>query len=95
MPASRFSSRGLVGLAAVAALATYQSVVAIRELENSYATTAHLYAVIQEPIEKAIQTGDTARYAELLRAIGRAALVENTWWLLLRRQRQPRPPSSS
>ena len=82
-------------LAAVAALATYQSVVAIRELENSYATTAHLYAVIKDPFERATQTKDVARYGELLRAIGRAALVENTWWLLLRRQRQPRPPSSS
>jgi hypothetical protein len=81
-----------VGLAATASLQAYQAFMAFKDLERSFAVTAHLFRLIEAPVRSADAAGDYDRLAALVRAIGRAALVENVAWLILKRQRGLRPP---
>lgn len=81
-----------VGLAATASLHAYQTFMAFKDLERSFATTAHLFRLIEVPARGAAVAGDDDRLAALVRSIGRAALVENVGWLILKRQRGLRSP---
>lgn len=83
-----------VGLAATASLQAYQAFMAFKDLERSFAVTARLFRMVEGPVRSADAAGDYNRLAALIRAIGRAALVENVAWLILKRQRGLRPPVS-
>jgi hypothetical protein len=81
-----------IALAVTASLQAYQAFMAFKDLERSYAVAAHLFRIINDQVRAAVQAGDDDRLARLTRAIGRAALVENVEWLMLKRQRRPKPP---
>jgi len=81
-----------VALAATASLQAYQAFMGFKDLERSFSVTAHLFRIVNDSVRSAEQAGDYGRLAFLTRAIGRAALVENVEWLILKRQRRPKPP---
>lgn len=81
-----------IALAVTASLQAYQAFMAFKDLERSYAVAAHLFRIVNDQVRAAVQAGDDDRLALLTRAIGRAALVENVEWLMLKRQRRPKPP---
>ena len=81
-----------LALAATASLQAYQAFMAFRDLERSFSVTAHLFRIVNDAVRAAQRAGDDEQLAVLTRAIGRAALVENVEWVILKRQRRLKPP---
>jgi hypothetical protein len=79
-------------LALAGAVKAYQAFMGFEDLERSFVTSGHLFTMAKDECTRASEAGDAGRVAAIALALGRAALVENTGWLLLKRQRLLKPP---
>ena len=57
------------------------------ELAKQYKRTTAVFAQGQKEIEDHLAAGDTGKAQEVLRSLGREAIMENAQWLILRRNR--------
>jgi len=86
---------GKIVLAIGASLQAYQTLMAYGDLQRSFAVSAHLFSLAAGEVRLAAKSNDYDRLLHVIVQLGRAALVENLSWLLLRRQRRLRPAMSS
>jgi hypothetical protein len=84
---------GRVALAITASVKAYQAVMSFGDLQRSFAVSAHLFSLARDEARAAAATDDQPRLIRLIVQLGRAALVENVGWVILRRQRRMKPPA--
>lgn len=85
---------GRIALAITAGVQAYQAFMSFGDLQRSFAVSAHLFRRAQEEARAAAAADDQPRLIRLIVQLGRAALVENVSWMILRRQRSIKPPSA-
>ena len=81
-----------IGFAAFGLLQTYQTTMAWRDLRRSFAVTGHLFQAAAHEAHLALTKHDDKGLLHLIRQLGKAALVEQVGWLVLKRQRRVKPP---
>jgi hypothetical protein len=73
----------------LAAIGTsYSTQMAHKEHANSYGKMGRLFDLAKAKLEKSLRSGDKEKSLLIVKAIGKAALEENSEWLLLHRQRK-------
>ncbi|MEI7871617.1 MAG: hypothetical protein WCK95_05835 [Alphaproteobacteria bacterium] len=85
---------GRVALAITASVQAYQAFMSFGDLQRSFAVSAHLFSLARDEARAAARHDDHPRLIRLIVQLGRAALVENVSWVILRRQRRMKPPSA-
>ena len=85
---------GRVALAITASVQAYQAFMSFGDLQRSFAVSAHLFSLARDEARAAAEHDDHPRLIRLIVQLGRAALVENVSWVILRRQRRMKPPSA-
>jgi hypothetical protein len=85
---------GRIALAITAAVQAYQAFMSFGDLQRSFAVSAHLFSLARDEARVAAEQDDHPRLIRLIVTLGRAALVENVSWVILRRQRRMKPPSA-
>jgi hypothetical protein len=84
---------GRIALAITASAQAYQAFMAFGDLQRSFAVSAHLFGLARDEARAAAASDDQPRLIRLIVQLGRAALVENVSWVILRRQRRIKPPA--
>ncbi|MDP2330089.1 MAG: hypothetical protein Q8M19_05255 [Reyranella sp.] len=84
---------GRIALAITASVQAYQAFMSFGDLQRSFAVSAHLFSLARDEARAAAAAGDQPRLIRLIVQLGRAALVENVSWVILRRQRRMKPPA--
>lgn len=82
-----------IALAITASVQAYQAFMAFGDLQRSFAVSAHLFSLARDEARAAAAADDHPRLIRLIVQLGRAALVENVSWVILRRQRRVKPPA--
>lgn len=82
-----------IALAITASVQAYQAFMAFGDLQRSFAVSAHLFSLARDEAKAAADADDYPRLMRLIVKLGRAALVENVSWVILRRQRRVKPPA--
>lgn len=85
---------GRIALAITASVQAYQAFMSFGDLQRSFAVSAHLFSLARDEARAAAAADDQPRLIRLIVQLGRAALVENVSWVILRRQRRIKPPSA-
>lgn len=85
---------GRIALAITASVQAYQAFMSFGDLQRSFAVSAHLFSLARDEARAAAAANDQPRLIRLIVQLGRAALVENVSWVILRRQRRIKPPSA-
>lgn len=85
---------GRIALAITASVQAYQAFMSFGDLQRSFAVSAHLFSLARDEARAAAAADDQPRLIRLIVELGRAALVENVSWVILRRQRSIKPPSA-
>jgi hypothetical protein len=85
---------GRIALAITASVQAYQAFMAFGDLQRSFAVSAHLFSLARDEANAAADADDHPRLTRLIVSLGRAALVENVSWVILRRQRRVKPPAA-
>ncbi len=85
---------GRIALAITAGVQAYQAFMSFGDLQRSFAVSAHLFSLARDEARAAAAADDHPRLIRLIVKLGRAALVENVSWVILRRQRRMKPPSA-
>ena len=85
---------GRIALAITASVQAYQAFMSFGDLQRSFAVSAHLFSLARDEARAAAEADDQPRLIRLIVQLGRAALVENVSWVILRRQRRIKPPSA-
>ncbi|MDI1287978.1 MAG: hypothetical protein PSV46_26605 [Reyranella sp.] len=85
---------GRIALAITAGVQAYQAFMSFGDLQRSFAVSAHLFSLARDEARAAAERDDHPRLIHLIVKLGRAALVENVSWVILRRQRRMKPPSA-
>ncbi|MBI3199087.1 MAG: hypothetical protein HYZ40_16585 [Rhodospirillales bacterium] len=85
---------GRIALAITASVSAYQAFMSFGDLQRSFAVSAHLFSLARDEARAAADADDHPRLIRLLVQLGRAALVENVGWVILRRQRRMKPPAA-
>ena len=85
---------GRIALAITASVQAYQAFMAFGDLQRSFAVSAHLFSLARDEARAAAAADDHPRLIRLIVQLGRAALVENVSWVILRRQRRMKPPAA-
>lgn len=85
---------GRIALAVTASVQAYQAFMSFGDLQRSFAVSAHLFSLARDEAKAAAAADDHPRLIRLVVKLGRAALVENVSWVILRRQRRIKPPSA-
>lgn len=83
-----------IALAITASVQAYQAFMSFGDLQRSFAVSAHLFSLARDEAAAATASGDHDRLIRLIVQLGRAALVENVSWAILRRQRHMKPPAT-
>jgi hypothetical protein len=84
---------GRIALAITASVSAYQAFMAFGDLQRSFAVSAHLFSLARDEAKAAAEADDYPRLIRLIVKLGRAALVENVSWVILKRQRHVKPPT--
>jgi hypothetical protein len=84
---------GRIALAITASVSAYQAFMSFGDLQRSFAVSAHLFSLARDEAKAAAAADDYPRLIRLIVQLGRAALVENVSWVILRRQRRMKPPA--
>lgn len=84
---------GRIALAITASVQAYQAFMSFGDLQRSFAVSAHLFGLARDEAKAATAADDQPRLIRLIVNLGRAALVENVSWVILRRQRRMKPPA--
>ena len=85
---------GRIALAITASVHAYQAFMSFGDLQRSFAVSAHLFSLARDEARAAAERDDHPRLIRLIVQLGRAALVENVSWVILRRQRRMKPPAA-
>lgn len=85
---------GRIALAITASVQAYQAFMSFGDLQRSFAVSAHLFSLARDEAKAAAAADDQPRLIRLIVQLGRAALVENVSWVILRRQRRMKPPAA-
>ena|GEM_PF-3587475 len=85
---------GRIALAITASVSAYQAFMSFGDLQRSFAVSAHLFSLARDEAKAAAAADDHPRLIRLIVQLGRAALVENVSWVILRRQRRMKPPAA-
>ena len=85
---------GRIALAITASVQAYQAFMSFGDLQRSFAVSAHLFSLARDEAKAAAAADDHPRLIRLIVKLGRAALVENVSWVILRRQRRMKPPTA-
>jgi hypothetical protein len=85
---------GRIALAITASVSAYQAFMSFGDLQRSFAVSAHLFSLARDEAKAAAAADDYPRLIRLIVQLGRAALVENVSWVILRRQRRIKPPAA-
>jgi len=85
---------GRIALAITASVSAYQAFMAFGDLQRTFAVSAHLFSLACDEAKAAAAADDHPRLIRLIVKLGRAALVENVSWVILKRQRHVKPPSA-
>jgi hypothetical protein len=85
---------GRIALAITASVQAYQAFMSFGDLQRSFAVSAHLFSLARDEARAAAESDDQPRLIRLIVQLGRAALVENVSWVILRRQRRMKPPAA-
>lgn len=85
---------GRIALAITASVSAYQAFMSFGDLQRSFAVSAHLFSLARDEAKAAAAADDYPRLIHLIVQLGRAALVENVSWVILRRQRRMKPPAA-
>ncbi len=85
---------GRIALAITASVQAYQAFMSFGDLQRSFAVSAHLFSLARDEARAAAEHDDHPRLIRLIIQLGRAALIENVSWVILRRQRRMKPPAA-